>query len=156
MPKDFSEVLGIKNNNPWNVKEDPRGGKWLGQVGVDKNGLVKFMDPSFSGRAALRTIANSVLRRGNTILYKLFAEYSPVNDPKAKNNPEEYTKAVMQYSGVDNRFNLTELFNNDGEVKDVEKLSAIMKAMAKVEVDAEFNIPSEVVDYAIYMYGRDF
>lgn len=75
---------GVRNNNLGNVKELETGEKFVGQIGVDKDGFVIFADRIFSLRAAGLVALNYQHRHKIQTVRKFVERYT-------KTDREEYT-----------------------------------------------------------------
>lgn len=67
-------VIGIKNNNPCNVKT-PKKGEWYGQIGTDKFGHAIFKHPTYSLRASAMTLINYQRKHGCKTLMEIIDRY---------------------------------------------------------------------------------
>jgi hypothetical protein len=94
MAKDFTNIqqplpLGLRNNNPGNLR--PLGSRqvWVGQTGNNK-GFVVFKDISYGIRAMAKNAITQILKNGNNTVEKYITAYAP---PK-ENDTAKYIKYV--------------------------------------------------------------
>ena len=149
-------IRGLINENPLNVKQVPE--IWDGSIPPyqDKDGHAVFCDPLYSVRAAVRTLSNYA-RDGRDTLQKIFEEYAPVDDPAAKNDPNNYanfvagriTWAVDQPLGI---------FDANGVIDKIAegRLIRLIDAMMEQEIYAGYGVPLETITSGIALYRRDY
>lgn len=121
---DKSNVRGIRNNNPLNIR---KGCDWRGErsVQLDRE-FEEFTSMEFGLRAAIKLVCNhisghnSAKRECSTIstLIQMWA-------PSSENNTGAYIKAVEEFTGI-NRYQ--RIYANNRQM-----VSNIVQAMAKVE-----------------------
>lgn len=84
----ISVARGIRNNNPGNIKSDPRNA-WQGKTGSD--GVFDIFDTPENGIRAIVKILTSYRARGITSIRDIIDEWAPPGD---KNNTTAYINAV--------------------------------------------------------------
>lgn len=114
---DFTEVLGLRMNNPLNIKLN--GIQWDGMTNYqDHKIFVRFKSPEWGIRAAAR-ILNTYSARGLDTIREIVSTWAPPSD----NNPtEKYVKNVGEWTGID-----------VDEVIGREEYPAILAAMIRME-----------------------
>lgn len=98
-PKD-ERPLGVRLNNPGNVKDLPGGDNWIGQIGKDKNGHAHFDTVENGARAMSIDTSGDIFQDGQNTLVKLLSTYAPVDDAAANNNPTAYARFVGKKVGL--------------------------------------------------------
>ena len=86
--------LGLRNNNPGNLRALPNGQTWKGQSGVNK-GFVQFESLELGIRALLVDLSNKYKRGLNTIT-KIITVYAPPSE----NNTSSYIATVSKITGI--------------------------------------------------------
>ena len=142
-------TLGIKNKNPWNVKNGRP--MWKGSTDSDERGHAIFKDEAFSARATIRTLAKK-FANGKTTLLEIFESYAPVEDD---NNPFEYADFVSHKAGVD-AHNPLRLFGSHGEIINFVLLTKILTAMAEFENYAGYQVSLDAIERGVEYYEIDF
>ncbi len=89
-----SKIRGIRNNNLLNIKHNPRN-QWVGMIGVDNKGYVKFSDPIYSLRAAFRLL-NTYDTLGVNNLWDILHRFAP----PFENPTKQYISFVSQKTGI--------------------------------------------------------
>lgn len=84
---------GVRNNNLGNIKELENGDKFVGQIGVDKEGFVIFSDRIFSLRAAGLVALNYQHRHNIQTVRKFVERYT-------KTDRKEYTAYMCSVLNV--------------------------------------------------------
>ena len=77
--------MGLKINNPWNLKCYDLSNPWRGTIGYDDAGHVIFEHAVFASRAVCRDLAQKYAHSKRTIR-QIMTAYSPAND--ALNDPD--------------------------------------------------------------------
>lgn len=85
-------TIGIKNNNPCNVKT-PKSGNWYGQIGTDKFGHAIFTHPTYSLRASAMTLINYQKRHGCKTLTDIIERY-------CESSKDQYVEFLAKRLGV--------------------------------------------------------
>lgn len=135
--------LGLRNNNPGNLRPLSGSQKWLGQVGVSTGATGSFCIFSnvFWGLRAMATdLLNDYRLKGLTTLTKLLSEYAPNNE----NRTAEYAAYVSRKTGIPVNATINMNLTN---------LTAIMRAMIQMEVGEKsaLLIPATAIKQGIYM-----
>jgi len=86
--------LGLRNNNPGNLRALPNGQTWKGQSGVNK-GFVQFENLELGIRALLIDLSNKYKRGLNTIS-KIISVYAPPSE----NDTSNYIATVSKITGL--------------------------------------------------------
>jgi hypothetical protein len=92
-----------RNNNPLNIKQDPRD-PWKGSHGTDARGHAVFDSPMYGVRAAMMSL-DAKWRNGKRSLYRICADWAPVDDTigsiagNPPNDPSEYACFCADYLG---------------------------------------------------------
>ena len=94
MAKDFSTIdtplpLGLRNNNPGNVRPLGKRQIWVGQTGTNK-GFAVFKDISYGIRAIVKNAVTQITKRGNNTVAKYVTAYAP----PSQNDTQKYILAV--------------------------------------------------------------
>lgn len=159
--------MGMKINNPWNLKCADRRDPWLGTQGYDAAGHVVFVDLAHAARAACRDLAQKYLG-GRRTLHQIFERYSPETDTHGgieggeRNNPAAIAFGVAQMAN--RRLGWTEyvperdcnLFDPDGAPTNIHMLRNFLEVLAAWECGAGTELARlEVLD-GVKMYFRDF
>jgi hypothetical protein len=94
MPAPAKLPIGLRLNNPTNLRPLPRGQLWRGQSGVE-SGFCRFWTPEDGLRAGALNLRNQkVLHRIDTIR-ALISKYAPPSE----NDTESYIRAMCTYTG---------------------------------------------------------
>lgn len=88
--------LGLRNNNPGNIRPLGKNKIWLGQVGVNKN-FVVFSDVSYGIRAIAKNAITQITKNGKNTVQKYITAYAPPSDG---NDTAKYIKSVSMALGV--------------------------------------------------------
>lgn len=155
-------VVGIANNNPWNVKCYDRGDPWKGTVGYDAVGHVQFPHVIFAVRAACRDIAAKYLG-GRRTLRAIMERYSPESDTLGSIEGQEHNDPVgaatfiadqMKFIAIDDDI---DLFNAAGRPRSMDRLCCFLEALYRQECGWKHPAPSRILLLAgIQDYVRDF
>ncbi|NOT37612.1 MAG: hypothetical protein HOP11_09580 [Saprospiraceae bacterium] len=133
-----SYPLGIRNNNPGNLKDD--GSQWQGRMTSDSKGFVRFTAFVWGVRALIKQIRDASLLKHNLYTIEgLIKRYSPPSD----NNPENlynYIDFLNKHTGFQN-----------GIIPDRE--SVTIKLLVTGIADFE-NGRSRVIDDEIYFFAE--
>lgn len=114
--------LGLRNNNPGNLRPLPNGQKWVGEIERDtKNNFSRFSDIAYGIRAMITDIAGDIVKDGNDTLTKLITAYAPPNE----NATQNYIDSVATATGIGRHEKIT---------ADRATLEKIIKAKFKVEL----------------------
>lgn len=103
------------NTNFLNVKK-LSSGKWLGEIGTDKHGHVKFSSPEYGIRAAAHVMLAYYIRHERDTLRKIVERFST-------NNHEPYVKFLSKHMGI----------GPDEQFKVLANLPKLLRCMAKFE-----------------------
>jgi hypothetical protein len=82
---------GIRNNNPGNIRSKP-GTVWVGSVGVDDLGFVRFDSEENGIRALARVLMNYQAMHGLKTLRKMISRWAP----SIENDTEAYVESVCK------------------------------------------------------------
>ncbi len=116
--------LGLRNNNPGNLRPLPGGQKWVGEIERDGvNNFSRFSDVAYGLRAMITDIAGDIVKDGRDTLTKLITAYAPPNE----NDTQNYINAVAAATGIGRDEKIT---------ADRATLEKIVKAKLKVELGA--------------------
>lgn len=116
--------LGLRNNNPGNLRPLPGGQRWVGEIEPDKvNNFSRFSDVAYGLRAMITDIAGDIMKDGRDTLTKLITAYAPPNE----NNTQAYITAVANYTGIGPHEKITAARST---------LEKIIKAKLRVELGA--------------------
>ena len=96
MFKPISELRGIRNNNPGNIRWDGKT-QWQGMVGADDDGFIMFSSVEYGFRAMTRVL-NSYRRRGVTTLGEIIHTWAP---PEDNNDTAAYIRSASQQTGIE-------------------------------------------------------
>lgn len=89
--------LGLRNNNPGNLRPLSGGVKWLGEITPDTlNNFSRFSDIAYGLRAMITDITGDIARDGNNTLRKLITAYAPPSE----NNTAAYIATVSTLTGL--------------------------------------------------------
>lgn len=118
--------LGLRNNNPGNLRPLPGGQKWNGEIERDTvNNFSRFKDVAYGLRAMITDITGDIVKDGNNTLRKLITAYAPPNE----NDTQNYINAVAAATGLGQDETLT---------PDRATIEKIVKAKLKVELGAKY------------------
>jgi len=92
----MGQAIGIKNNNPLNLRWDGVN-NWQGLTGQDSHGFCVFDTPVNGIRAAAKNL-DSYIRTGENTINLIISRWAPAQD---NNNVPAYIDAVEQNSGID-------------------------------------------------------
>ena len=150
-------ILGLDDRNYWNVKPNNLADPWEGTVGYDDFGHAIFIDPIYSGRAAIRTLAQKI-KNGLTTLLQIMESYAPRDDG---NDPAGYAKFLADRLSekIGDRFTVDQelaLFHDDGRIKSPHLLRALLEAMAEMECYRGFEICPHITRSAMALYEKNF
>lgn len=84
---------GLRNNNPGNIRHNPAN-DWLGMVGQDEDGFVKFSDAKY-GIRAMGKIIDSYKTRGVVMLRQIIETWAPPGE----NDTDDYLAHIQQKTG---------------------------------------------------------
>ncbi len=112
---DPDDKLSDINSNFLNVKKLAKG-KWLGEIGTDKHGHVKFSSPEYGVRAAAHVLVAYYLRHERDTLRKIATRFST-------SNHEEYVAFLSKNMGI----------GPDEQFKVLANLPRLLRCMAKFE-----------------------
>lgn len=92
--------LGMRNNNPGNIRPDGVS-SWQGAIGIDsKNNFVRFGAFAWGVRALIKQIRDADLgRHGIRSIRSLIEKYSPVND-NSRPIVESYIRFLINHTGL--------------------------------------------------------
>jgi hypothetical protein len=145
-------ILGIRNRNPFNIKNNPAQ-PWEGSVSSDSKGHAIFEHEIYGIRAAVRVLAKKYLG-GKKTLRQIIESFAPASDG---NDPEAYIAAVLKFNGWDvagfEDCDL-ELFFESGLPTNA--VYHLLRAMVQVELYAGYRICNELLESGIALYVRDF
>jgi hypothetical protein len=133
-----SGPLGYRHRNYWNLKK-PYRGEWAGTVGYDKYGHVIFGDPAYGVRAAIHLLQTYQLRHRLDTVEAIINRWAP---PDLGNPTSDYARKVARDLGIAPD-DPVRFFDARGQIRDLEKLKAIMKSMAQFECGADFTLRDE-------------
>lgn len=119
--KQPTESLGIRNNNPLNIRYNPRN-NWVGQVGENK-GFCVFSSMAYGFRASYKLITSYISKGYNTI-EKIVTRWAPPTE----NDTEAYIRYISYETIIDRNHVLT-----DCNIHDYWTKLIILRAMARME-----------------------
>lgn len=90
----IENTRGWRNNNPGNIRKNDAF-TWVGEIGQDDKGFVKFEDPA-DGVRAMGKILDSYANRGVLTVQQILHTYAP----KSENETESYIDFVVKESGL--------------------------------------------------------
>lgn len=115
--------LGLRNNNPGNLRPLPGGQTWQGEIAPDlAHGFSRFSDISWGLRAMITDVAVSIVNDGNDTLTKLITRYSSTGQAS-------YIARVSQLTG---------LGPDDSIPVTWDSITALIRAMINVELGAAY------------------
>lgn len=89
--------LGLRNNNPGNLRPLSGGAKWMGEIEPDLvRNFSRFQDIAYGMRAMITDIVGDIVRDGANTLRKLITAYAPPGE----NNTAAYIQAVAAKTGL--------------------------------------------------------
>lgn len=94
----YKKTRGLRNNNPGNIRYNSAN-NWVGQVGQDADGFVKFDKPVNGIRAMARTL-QSYRNRGIITVDQIIATWAPA----IENNTQSYIDGVYRRTGWERPF----------------------------------------------------
>lgn len=95
---DPSLPLGLRNNNPGNLRPLSGGVKWLGEIEPDlQRNFSRFKDVGYGIRAMITDITGDIVKDGRNTLRELITAYAPPGE----NNTAAYIAAVAARTGMD-------------------------------------------------------
>ncbi len=125
------ELRGIRNNNPLNIRRNPRN-KWRGMRPVqDDPSFCQFTEMKWGLRAAIRLMENYI-KKGCKTPRQIISRWAPPSE----NNTASYVRKACQRAGLDPDFPV--LFWAD--------LRKLIKAMSWIE--SRFQPTDELLDEA--------
>lgn len=124
--------LGIRNNNPLNVKPLAQG-QWNGQTGVGEGGYAQFQSPEAGWAAADKNLSAYGVHHGINTISGVISRWAPQGD--GNNDPQAYAATVSQALGIrpDQPIDLT-----DPTVR-----QKVLSAMAQVELGRPYTPPTQ-------------
>ena len=131
---------GVRNNNLGNVKELESGKKFVGQIGVDKEGFVIFSDRIFSLRAAGLVALNYQHKHHIQTVRKFIERYT-------KTDREEYTKYMCSVLKV----------KPDDKVDFSARLPEVIKCLVTFEVGHKWQamVPNQLYHVSARLAKND-
>jgi hypothetical protein len=88
--------LGLRNNNPGNLRPLGGGQKWLGEIERDTiNNFSRFSDIAYGLRAMITDITGDIVVDGMDTIRKITSVYAPPSE----NDTTAYINAVASYTG---------------------------------------------------------
>lgn len=144
--------VGLKNNNPLNVK----GKGWQGQTGTDSRGHAIFKAPEWGVRAAIVLLRTYWFTHGLTSIAAILSRWAPVSDtigslPNApKNSPADYSRFVARRVDESPTERLR-LFKKDRTLDDTDQLKDLVEAMASYEIGGGYDLPDDQFRKALYL-----
>jgi hypothetical protein len=89
--------LGLRNNNPGNLRPLSGGQKWTGEISPDLvHDFSRFQDVAYGLRAMITSITGNIVKDGKNTIRKLITSYAPASE----NNTLAYINAVANYTGM--------------------------------------------------------
>lgn len=89
--------LGLRNNNPGNLRPLPGGVKWQGEIAPDTiHNFSRFSDVAWGLRAMITDISGDITQDGLNTIRKLVYAYAPPSD---NNNTAAYIQSVSNSTG---------------------------------------------------------
>lgn len=126
------QTLAQKNNNPLNVKRPANGGRWKGQVGVDKFGHAQFKTQEYGIRAGALVLRTYARKHKVSTVAELVERF-------AEGNHEGYVKNLCRKLGVE----------PDEKIDLVKRMPELLRAMVRQEsgkdLPEHFFAPYDVV-----------
>lgn len=100
--KSLRKPRGIRNNNPGNVRANPRI-IWKGQSGIDEDGFLKFSDSTFGIRCMAMVLRHYIEYDDIKTLHGLIARWAP----SPENDVSAYVGYVAQRTGINPYVNVS-------------------------------------------------
>lgn len=113
-------TLAQKNNNPLNVKRPAGGGRWKGQIGVDKFGHAIFKTQEYGIRAGALVLRSYAKKHKISTIAELVSRF-------AEGNHESYIKGLCSRLGV----------AADEQIDLVKRMPELLRAMVRQESGKE-------------------
>lgn len=100
MPQSFLDnpyvPLGLRNNNPGNLRPLSNGQKWLGEIEPDSvHGFSRFANVSWGLRAMITDLLGDIVKDGNSTIRKLITSYAPPSE----NDTQAYINRIVEFTG---------------------------------------------------------
>lgn len=115
--------LGLRNNNPGNLRPLSGGVTWIGEISPDTlHNFSRFSDVAWGLRAMITDIAGDIVLDKRNTLRKLVTAYAP---PEDYNNTAAYIARVSQITGIG---------PDDIIYPDANTLNKIIRAKIRVEL----------------------
>jgi hypothetical protein len=116
--------LGLRNNNPGNLRPLSGGQRWQGEIDPDLvNGFSRFQDVGYGLRAMITDITGDIVLDGQNTIRKLVNVYAPASE----NDTQAYINSVSSYTGIGPDTLLT---------ADWQTIQELIKAKMRVELGA--------------------
>lgn len=148
-------ILGIDNRNVLNLKQPYAGGTWFGGRKTDSRGHAIFDDWIYGIRGSLRNLFKKTQNGKNTPI-EIIADWAPINDPHAHNNPSEYCHIVldeMLSSGFPWKADqVLPIYSSSGAIVNKKLLFALMAGMAQVEIYRGFRLEELPWESSVALY----
>lgn len=117
--------LGLRNNNPGNLRPLPGGQKWLGEITPDyTNNFSRFENVAYGLRAMITDITGDIVKDGDNTIRKLVNKYAPPSD----NNP---TQAYINYVSAQTGWNPDQVI-----IPSEENIKKLIRAKMNFELGA--------------------
>jgi hypothetical protein len=87
--------LGLRNNNPGNLRPLSGGQKWQGEI-ESLNNFSRFKDVAYGLRAMITDITGDIVKDGKNTLRKLITVYAPPGE----NDTNAYIASVSRLTGL--------------------------------------------------------
>lgn len=127
------KTLARQNRNYLNIKKLSNGGRWEGQIGVDKHQHVIFSHPAFSVRAGAIILKNYEKKHGIKTIKDMIHRF-------AEGNREQYIKFVCDWLNV----------HPTQKISLTKNLHRILPAMIKFETGEDVGIEyTEIINAVI-------
>lgn len=128
--KSFLDVpgypVGLRNNNPGNLRPLSNGVKWQGEIEKDyANNLSRFQNIFYGIRAMGTDITGDIAKHDLNTIRKLITAYAP----PIENDTESYIQYVSNFTGIDS----DQLIPLNSNV-----IGSIMKAQMNIELGEQF------------------
>lgn len=128
--------LGLRNNNPGNIRYNPRT-KWNGQIGSDEKGFCQFESLTLGVRAAAKVLITGFRKQGEDTIREIIEAWAPASE----NATEAYIIAIEKLTGIDDMEQLT---------CDAETLFALLRGMFRIELGGWF-VSDDVIRAGVSM-----
>jgi len=145
-------TLGIRNQNPFNVKNDPND-PWEGSIGIDAQGHAIFCDPTYSVRAAVRVLAQK-WASGKRTLYQILESYAPDGNTEAYARFVADRMSLLPHHVFD--ASILNLFSDSGKINSWMSISRMIRAMAEFENFAGYELANSIINSGMALYEYDF